>query len=372
MTYKKNIPYVNLSFQWQKERKELLPLIDKALSEDNWVGGKEILKFEKKISKIAQTKYSIALNSGTDALTLGLHLLGIKRGDEVITTPNSFIASAAVIVHLGAKPVFVDVLPDQNMNSDLLENAITKKTKAIMPVHLTGRIADMSKILNIGRKYNIPIIEDAAQSIGSLYKNRAAGSFGIVGCFSAHPLKNLNAIGDAGYLTTDNNRIYKAILDLRNHGMTNGNKVKQFGYVSRMDNLQAAVLSYRLEKLNEVIAKRRKNVEFYKKYLDLKNIFIPDEKEYEFNSYHTFVIQVNRRNQLKKYLQSKGIGTAIHYPIPIHLQLAARSLGYKKGSFKVAENQAKRILTLPINQYLGKEDIQRISNQINYFYMKNL
>jgi len=303
---------------------------------------------------------------------LGLHLIGVKKGDEVITTPNSFIASTAVIVHLGAIPVFVDVLPDQNMNPDLLESVITKKTKAIMPVHLTGRIAEMSKIINIGKKYNIPIIEDAAQSIGSLYKNKAAGSFGIVGCFSAHPLKNLNAIGDAGFLTTDNHKIYKKIIDLRNHGMTNRNKVNQFGHVSRMDNLQAEVLNYRLKKLNKVIKRRRNNVELYKKYLNLKNIFIPDEKEYEFNTYHTFVIQVNKRDQLKKFLQKKGIGTAIHYPIPIHLQPAARFLGYKKNSFEEVERQAKRILTLPINQYLEKKDIQRITDEINYFYTKGL
>jgi len=366
------IPYVNIQKQYKTEKKQLLKVIDNALNSGNWVGGSEIEKFEKNIARLCNTKYAVSLNSGTDALTLGLHLLGVRRGDEVITTPNSFIASTAVIIHLGAKPVFIDVLPDQNMNPKLLKNAITKKTKAIMPVHLTGRISEMSEIMKIANEYNIPVIEDAAQSIGSLYKNKPAGSFGKIGCFSAHPLKNLNAIGDAGYLTSNNNKIYKEIIDLRNHGMTNDrNKVKKFGYVSRMDNLQAAILNYRLTKLNKVIAIRRKNVENYKKYLDQKNVFIPKEEKYQFNSYHTFVVQVDKRNQLKEFLLKNGIATAIHYPIPIHLQPAARFLGYKKGSFPITERQAKRILTLPINQFLRKQEIEKISNKINCYYEKN-
>ena len=365
------IPYVNLNLQWRKEKNDLIKIIDQTLANDNWVGGKNIDKFEKNIAKLCNTKYAASLNSGTDALTLGLHLLGVRRGDEVITTPNSFIASTAVIVHLGAKPVFVDVLDDQNMNPDLLEKAITKKTKAIMPVHLTGRISEMFEIMKIANKYNIPVIEDAAQSIGSLYNNKPSGSLGMIGCFSAHPLKNLNAIGDAGYLTTNSNKIYREVIELRNHGMVNRNKIRRFGHVSRMDNLQAAVLNYRLKKLNKVIANRRKNVELYNKYLDHKNVFIPAEKKYQFNSYHTFVIQVDKRDQLKRYLQSNNITTAIHYPIPIHLQPAAKFLGYKKGSFKSAEKQAKRILTLPINQYLKQNEIKKISDKINYFYMKN-
>ena len=367
------IPYVNLNLQWKKEKKNLIKIINKTLEYDGWVGGQNIEKFEKNIAKLCKTKYALSLNSGTDALTLGLHLLGVRRGDEVITTPNSFIASTAVIVHLGAKPVFIDVLEDQNMNPDLLERAITKKTKAIMPVHLTGRICEMSNIIKIANKYNIPIIEDAAQSVGSLYKNKPAGSLGLIGCFSAHPLKNLNAIGDAGYLTTNNRKIYKAISDLKNHGMTSDrNKIKKFGYVSRMDNLQAAVLNYRLSNLKQVISKRRKNVEFYKRYLNFDNVFIPHEKKYQFNTYHTFVVQVDRRNQLKEYLLKNRINTTIHYPIPIHLQPAAKFLGYKKGSFPITERQAERILTLPINQLLKQKEIKKISDKINYFYEKSL
>jgi dTDP-4-amino-4,6-dideoxygalactose transaminase len=365
------IPYVKLNLQWKKEKSSLIKIINETLENDSWVGGKNIYKFEKNIARLCKTKYAVSLNSGTDALTLGLHLLGVRRGDEVITVPNSFVASVSVIVHLGAKPVFIDVLPDQNMNPELLEKAITKKTKAIMPVHLTGRMAEMFEINRIARKYNIPVIEDAAQAIGSLYNDKPAGSLGAIGCFSAHPLKNLNAIGDAGYLTTNNKKIYEKVIELRSHGIVNRDIIKNFGYVSRMDNLQAAVLNYRLKNLQKIIIQRRKNVELYDKYLDKKYVFLPNEKKHQYNSYHTFVIQVDKRDQLKKYLQKNNIMTAIHYPIPIHLQPAAKSLGYKKGSFKQAEAQAKRILSLPINQHLSRTEIKKISDKINMFYKKN-
>jgi dTDP-4-amino-4,6-dideoxygalactose transaminase len=366
------IPYVNTNLQWSREKRDLLKVIDKTLSTDDWVGGKNIAKFESNIKSICKTKYAVALNSGTDALTLGLYTLNVRKGDEVITTPNSFIASAATIVHLGAKPVFVDVQDDQNINPDLIEKAITKKTKAIMPVHLTGRMSDMKKVLNIAKKYKIPVIEDAAQSIGSLFNNKPAGSYGEIGCFSAHPLKNLNAIGDSGYLTTNNYKIYQKVIELRNHGMVNRNKVKNFGHVSRMDNLQAAVLNFRIKNLKKVISQRRKNFDLYKKFLNSKHVFFPLEKKNEFNTYHTFVIQIDKRNELKKFLLKNNIFTAIHYPIPIHLQPAAKTLGYKKGSFKKAERQAKRILTLPINQFLNNKQIKFISEKINYFFEKKI
>lgn len=362
------VPYVKTNYQWKKEKKMLLKIISSILGKEDWVGGQSIKKFENNIAKICNTKFAIALNSGTDALTLGLHLLGVKRGDEVITTPNSFIASTSVIVHLGAIPVFVDVLDDQNINPKLIESAITRKTKAIMPVHLTGRVCEMEEILKISKRYNIPVIEDAAQSVGSKFNGKPAGSFGEVGCFSAHPLKNLNAMGDSGYLTTNSKFIYKKVLELRNHGMVDRNKVKNFGHVSRMDNLQAAVLNYRIKNLNSVIKRRRQNVELYKKYLNKDKIFIPPEKENQFNTYHTFVIQVNKRDKLKEYLLKNNITTAIHYPVPIHLQPASKFLGYKKGSFKKTEEQSKRILTLPINQFLTEREIKYICQKINFFF----
>lgn len=364
----KSIPFVNISKQWQIEKKNILKVIDNTMSTGFHVGGEEIFIFEKKIKNLCKKKYCVGLNSGTDALTFALYALGIRKGDEVITVPNSFIASTSCIIHLGAKPVFVDVQDDQNINPYLIENSITKKTKAIMPVHLSGRISEMKKILEIANKYKIPVVEDAAQSIGSKYYNKPSGSFGSFGCFSAHPLKNLNAIGDSGFLVTNKKKYYNLIKDLSNHSMTNSNKINSFGLVSRMDNLQAGVLNYRLKNLQQIISIRRKNAELYKKLIDSNYVYIPMEKKYEFNTYHTFVIQVSNRDKLKKFLLNKGVSTAIHYPIPIHLQPASRFLGYKKGSFKVAEKQSKRILSLPINQYLSDKDIKYISKCINDYF----
>ena len=257
--FKMKIPYISLSSQWKKEKKYLSPIIQKVLESGIYINSKEVDAFEKNISRICKTKFAVALNSGTDALLLSLHLLGVKRGDEVITPPNSFIASTSVIVHIGAKPVFVDVLEDQNINPELIEKAITKRTKAIMPVHLTGRVCEMNEIIRISKKYGIPIIEDAAQAIGSKYYNYFSGSLGEIGCFSAHPLKNLNACGDSGFITTNNYSLYSKAKIMRNHGLINRSIVKKFAFLSRMDVLQAAILNYRIKNLDSIIAMRRAN-----------------------------------------------------------------------------------------------------------------
>lgn len=362
------IPYVNLKKQWEEEKDLLLPQLESVFESGHYIGGEEIEKLENNLANYCNVKYCVSLNSGTDALMLGLIAIGIKKGDEVITPPNSFIASTSSIIHIGANPVFVDVLDDQNIDTSRIEKAITNKTKAIMPVHLTGRVANMKKLKELSEKYSIPIIEDAAQSIGSKFNNQMSGSFGKVGCFSAHPLKNLNALGDSGFLTTDDEKIYNFVKSIRNHGLIDRNTVELFGLVSRMDVIQAKVLNFRLKKLDELIQKRRENAKLYFELLNKKYIKLPYEKENEYNTYHTFVIQVENRNELKKYLYEKGIETAIHYPIPIHLQPASNKLNYKKGDFPNTEFQAEKILTLPINQYLKKEEIAYISNEINNFY----
>lgn len=367
---KLKIPYVNLIKQYKSERSKLLEVIDKTILSGNYVGGEEVNLFEKKIAKICKAKYCVSLNSGTDALTLALFSLGVRKGDEVITPANSFIASTAVIVHLGAKPVFVDVKKDQNIDENKIIEKISKKTKVIMPVHLTGRMCNMVKIKEISKKFKIPIVEDCAQSILSKYNNIFSGSYGEIGCFSAHPLKNLNAIGDGGYLTTNSKNIYEKILALRSHGIVKRNVVKKFGYVSRMDNLQAAILNFRLITLKKIIKKRRENVLKYLNYLNQKNYFFPIESKKEFNTYHTLVFQFRKRNKLKKYLEKKGIQTAIHYPIPIHLQPAAKFLNYKLGDLPQTEKQSRSILSLPINQYLKTKEIKYICETINKFYEK--
>ena len=364
------IPYINLVKQYREERSKLLSIIDNTILSGEYIGGQEVKNFEKNIARLCKTKYCASLNSGTDALTLALFCLGVKKGDEVITPSNSFIASTAVIIHLGAKPVFVDVKKDQNIDENKIVEKITKKTKVIMPVHLTGRMCNMKKIMRISKKFKIPVVEDCAQSIFSKFNSKFSGSYGHIGCFSSHPLKNLNALGDGGYLTTNSKIIYNKILELRNHGMINRNVVKKFGYVSRMDNLQAAILNFRLIGLKNLIKKRRDNVKKYLKYLNQKNYFFPTETIEEFNTYHTFVLQFKNRYKLKKYLAKKGITTAIHYPIPIHLQPAAKFLNYKIGDLPETEKQAKSILSLPINQYLKTEEIKYICNSINDFYEK--
>lgn len=371
---KKNniIPFVALDTQWKQERSQLIKIIDKTISEGMWVGGKEVKEFEDNIKKIIGARYVVAVNSGTDALTLALKLLNVNRGSEVITVPNSFISSTGAIVHVGAKPVFVDVLRDQSMDYTQVEKKISTLTKAIMPVHLTGSINNIDKLVKISTKYKIPIIEDAAQAIGSRFKDKYAGTFGEIGCFSAHPLKNLNAIGDSGFLVTNNKNIYQRAKLLSSHGMIDRDHTKYFGYLSRMDTLQASILNFRLKNLKKLILKRRFNVSLYKKLLDRKYIYFDHEKSYQYNSYHLFVIQVNKRDQLKKYLEKNGVGTRIHYPIPIHLQQASKFLKYKKNDFPETERQAKTILSLPVHQFLTKNDIYKICNLINKFFTKGI
>ena len=362
------IPYVNLKAQWESEKSELLPIIESVLASGNYVGGEVVDEFERIVAKYLGSPHCVAVNSCTDALVLGLAALGVRRGDEVITPPNSFVASTAAIVHLGATPVFVDVLPSQSINPNLVEKAITSKTKAIMPVHLGGRMVDMAQISEIATKYKIAIIEDAAQSIGSTFDGKLSGTFGDVGCFSAHPLKNLNALGDGGFVCFKSQELADQVKKLRSHGSIDRNTVEMFGYVSRLDAIQAAVLTYRLTRLEMTINSRRKNAALYRSLLNPNFVFVPDEDSRERNSYHTFVIQVDRRDELADHLTSCGIGTAIHYPIPIHMQPAAKYLGFGLGSFPATESQSKRILTLPINQHLTDNEVREVANTINKFF----
>lgn len=366
------IKYLNLAEQWKEEKKKLLPIISKCLDTGQHVGvkAKEVIRFEKKVSKLLKVRHVISVNSGTDALTLALHSIGIKKNDEVITVSNSYLATTAAIVHLGAKPVFVDVLPDQNIDADKIIGQITKKTKAILPVHLTGRTCQMDKILKISKEYGLTIIEDCAQSFGSKYKNKYCGTWGKVGCFSSHPLKNLSGIGDGGFITTNDSKIAKFLFQTRNHGLKNRDEMDNFGYNSRMDNIQAAVLNFRLSKLNFIVKKRRENAKFYFKNLKKNFVFIPKENRNEFNTYHTFVIQVENRDGLIKFLKKNKISTYIHYPIPIHKQKPVQKLGVKFSHLFNTEQQSKRILSIPIHHHLKKRELRYIVNKINYFYEK--
>lgn len=362
------VPYVDFQAQYAEERDAIHACVDRVFTRADFVSGSAVAELEASLAERCGTAHAVALGSGTDALIFALKSLGVGPGDEVITAPNSFVASASCIVHVGARPVFVDVLDDQNMDSGKIEGAITPRTKAIIPVHLTGRIAEMEAINAVAAKHGLFVIEDAAQSISSRYRGRAAGALGHIGCFSTHPLKNLGAAGDGGFLTTGDGDIAARIRRLRNHGMLDRDTVAEWGYVSRMDTLQAAILNVRLGRLDALIAKRRANAERYRALLDPAFVFIPPARAHAFDTFHTFVVQVDHRDALRAYLLAQGIETFIHYPRPIHLQPAAKELGYGPGAFPVTERQAGRILSLPINQYLTPGQIETVAAAVNAFY----
>lgn len=365
----KKILRVDLQNQWIKEKNKLLPAIKKTLESGGYVNSKIIYDLEKKLAKYNNAKYCVCTNSGTDALTLALYILGVKNGDEVITPPNSFIASTASIAHLKARPIFCDVNNQQVIDEKIIENLITKKTKVIMPVHLCGRMANMIAIKKIAKKYKLKIVEDCAQAIGSKLFNKKSGTYGDIGCFSTHPLKNLNACGDGGFIITNNYQYYKKIKNLINHGLVSRDKASCFAYVSRMDSIQAAILLERLKTLDDRIIKKRKVAEIYFKKLKNLPIILPLENKNEFNTYHLFVIQTNKRNSLMSYLKRKGIETGIHYPIPIHKQMAFKKMSDSKKVYKKTESQAKSILSLPVNEFLKKKEVYFICKSIhNFFY----
>ena len=365
------IDFIDLKKRYAEEKHDLLRIFDKVLKNGSLVLTKEVENFENNICNFTKAKYCLGLNSGTDGLMMALWALGIKKNDEIITTPLSFIASVGAIVHVGAKPVFVDVNQDLNINENLIEAAITKKTKAIMPVHWTGKICNMKKIIKIAKKYKLYVIEDAAQGMGSYYNNQHAGTFGDIAAFSAHPLKNLNAIGDGGFIITNKKQLYDKIKLLRTHGIKRRDYVEIFGVNSRLDSLNAEILSYRLKKLKKIITKRRYNVKLYKKFLNTDKVILPEDNSNTFDSYVMMVSKCENRNELQKFLAKKNIPSLVYYGTPLHLHKASKNLGFKKNSLPIAENIAKRVLSFPHHQYMNENQIKFICDNINKFYEKN-
>jgi len=364
----RSVPYINLPAQYEEQKSEIHDAIENVFTRGEFIGGGAVEALERDLATFIGTHHVVALNSGTDALILGLKAMGIGPGDEVITPPNSFVASTAVIVAVGATPVFADVRDDQNIDPQAIAAAITPRTRAIMPVHLTGRVADMGPIMELAQRHGLGLIEDAAQSIGSRYQGSNSGTFGTCAAFSTHPLKNLNAAGDGGFLATNDEAIAAKVRLLRNHGLADRDTVTTWGTVSRMDALQAEILRGRLRHLDDVIERRRQNADNYKRLLSDGPVFIPPCRNHEFNTFHLFVIQADRRNELQAHLKSRGIRTGIHYPVPIHLQPAAESLGYRRGDFPVTERQSDRILSIPIHQFLSLDDQQYVAEEIKGFF----
>ena len=365
------IEVIDLKKRFQEEKYELMKSIKKVLTKGNLVLTKEVESFEKKICKFVGSKYCLGLNSGTDALMMSLWAAGISKGDEVITSPISFIASASSIIHVGAKPVFVDVDEDLNINPDLIEKAITKKTKAIMPVHWTGRMCEMNKIGKIAKKYNLLIIEDAAQGMGAYLKKKHAGTFGNISAFSTHPLKNLNALGDGGFVVTNNRKFYEKIKLYRNHGLKSRDNVEIIGVNSRLDSLQAEVLSFRLKRLKNIIFRRNNNIELYKKIIKTEKVKIIQSKKDFVDAHVMFVTLCYKRDELQKFLSKNKIQSLIYYKTPLHLHKALKFLGYKKGDFPNAEKLTKMVLSFPHHQHLTKKEIFQVAEKINIFYKKH-
>ena len=364
------VEIIDLKKRFQEEKYEILKCINRVLKKGNFVLTKEVENFEKSICKFTGAKYCLGVNSGTDALMMSLWSLGISKGDEVITSPISFIASASSIIHVGAKAVFVDIDYDLNINPELIESAITKKTKAIMPVHWTGRVCKMDKILKIAKKHNLAVIEDSAQAMGAYYNNKHAGKFGKISAFSTHPLKNLNSLGDGGFIITDEKKLYEKIKLYRSHGLQGRDNVEIIGVNSRLDSLHAEVLNFRLKRLKNIIYRRQKNINFYKKLLKTKKVNIIYNKKKEKNAHVMFITLCEKRDELQNYLKKFNIQSLIYYNTPLHLHKATKFLGYKKGDFPVAEKLSKKVLSFPHHQHLKKSEIKFVSNKINNFYRK--
>jgi dTDP-4-amino-4,6-dideoxygalactose transaminase len=362
------VKYLDLPQQFRDEA--LHALLQKQFETCQFVMGPEVEVFERNFAALCRTPYAIGLNSGTDALFLALKALGLGPGDEVITAPNSFVASTGAIIAVGSRPVFVDVTADYNIDANLIEGAITEKTRAILPIHLTGNPADMEAIMKIARKHTLFVVEDAAQAVMASINGKRVGSFGDAGCFSLHPLKNLNACGDGGVLTANSQELYNRVRLLRNHGLKNRDEIEMFGYNSRLDTLQAVVANYVLGQLRSITDRRVRNAHLYDGLLQELSDFvvIPPRRERVRQVFHTYVIRVKKRDDLARFLNDHNVETKIHYPIPIHFQKPCEALGYRKGDFPVCEAQAKEILSLPVHHHLTEEQIGYVVELIKKFY----
>jgi dTDP-4-amino-4,6-dideoxygalactose transaminase len=364
------VRYSYLPQQFEKHQ-EILAEISTFLKTCQFTLGKEVGQFEESFSKLIGTSSACGVGSGTDALKLPLKALGIGYGDEVITAANTFIATVGAIVEIGAKPVLVDVTPYYTIDASKIEAAITKKTKAIMPVHLTGEPADMGPIMNLAEKYNLPVVEDACQSILGAWEGKNVGTFGAAAGFSLHPLKNLNVWGDAGVTVTSSKAILEKLQLLRNHGMKNRDEIEIFGYNSRLDSIQAIVGNWLIKDTHDITNKRIQNAAMYDQGLSqIAAVQLPVRRQNVKRVYHLYMFEVEEkhRNALVTHLINNGVEAKVHYPIPLFLQKAFEPLGYKPGDFPVTEQQAKRIVTLPVDQHLTTEQVQYAINCVKKYF----
>jgi len=332
--------------------------------------GAAVERFEEEFAALTGLPYAIGVASGTDALILPLRAAGVGPGDEVITTPNTFVASAASIVMVGAKPVFVDNNDEYTIDVSLIERAITPRTKAILPVHLSGNPADMPAIIDIADRHGLAVIEDAAQAILASIDGKHVGSWGVAAGFSLHPLKNLNVWGDGGIIVTRSRDMRDQLRLLRNHGMATREDIRIWGANSRLDSVQAAIGLRLLAQVREITDRRIAVARrFDQAFADMSDVIaVPRRRSNVHQVFHTYVIRVAERDRLLEYLRAEGIGAKVHYPIPIHLQPAAADLGYKPGDFPVCEADCRSILTLPVHQHLSFDEIEYTVSRVRRFY----
>lgn len=361
-----SIPFLDLKAQYDTLREDIGDAMQQVLETTAFAGGPFVERFEAEFARYCGCGCALGVGSGTDALWLALLGLGIGPGDEVVTVPNTFIATVEAICLTGAKPVFVDVDPRTfNMNPELIEAALTERTKAILPVHLFGQMADMEPILHIAGKHGLKVIEDASQAHGARYQGRPAGSLGDAGCFSFYPGKNLGAYGEAGAVVTNDPELAEKVRVLRDHGQVRKYHHSRVGWNARMDGLQGAVLGVKLRQLPAWIAARRQHARSYTRLLaEADGIALPKEADYGEHAYHIYAVHTANRDRLLKSLQQRGIQCGIHYPVPVHLQEAFRYLGLPPGSFPVAERSAAEELSLPMFPELSESQIEQVAQEL--------
>ncbi len=360
------VPFLDLKAHHRPLREQLDSAIAEVIDSAAFAGGPFVAAFERDFAAYCGAPRAAGVGSGTDALWLALLALGVGAGDEVITVPSTFMATAEAISYCGARPVFVDIdEKTYTLDPGLLEQAITAKTKAIIPVHLFGQVADMDAILAIAGQHGIPVVEDACQAHGALYKGRRAGSLGAAGCFSFYPGKNLGAFGEAGAVVTSDPKLDAKVRVLRDHGQASKYFHSLVGWNARMDGIQGAVLRVKLKQLDSVNARRGAHARLYDELLGgSKEIVTPFVAPDSQHVYHIYAVRVKQRDQVLQELAEQGIACAIHYPIPVHLQEAYRCLGYGKGSFPVAERCAEEFLSLPMYPELTGEQIRAVAKRL--------
>jgi dTDP-4-amino-4,6-dideoxygalactose transaminase len=365
----KNIPLVDLKAGFTPIKHEVMKALEDVLNEMHLYLGPNCQELEREFAAYCNTQFAIGVGSGTEAIQFALLACGVKSGDEVITTPHTFFATAEAIAVIGAIPVFADIDPaTYTINPEGIEKKITGKTRAIIPVHMYGQVSDMEPIVEIAKEYGIHVIEDACQAHGALYRDKKAGSIGDAGCFSFYFTKNLGGYGEGGMVTTNDPRMAETIQLYRNHGHRAKFEHAVFAYNGRLDEMQAAILRIKLKYLDEYNTKRREIAERYNTLLKDMPLSLPKEALGRKHVYHLYVVRSKQRDSLQDFLNSRGIGTGIHYKTPVHLQEAARDLGYKKGDFPEVEAACAEILSLPIYPELDQDNQMYIIENIKEFY----